>query len=250
MIRPLYTKKITGSFMTLPERGQYRIIWDVYSRMHSHHSSGDNAIKYVDPDGRISTDDEAGTIYCDLNGKVDMKIAANFFLANTNYNTVIAQDSNSGSSVEYNNPKQMFDSMDKISANIDYSTVESFLESLGLATTTASLIADLASAADGGPPALTWASRGVSAAIVVKDVAKGILIGYGSREEAIQAGFDMAVNIIGFAGVPGAGFSLVYTAAKKGAPSIWSMMNQVTNSYLDYMGMGYGIENFSKRVGR
>jgi hypothetical protein len=215
-----------------------------------YHYAGNNPVKYTDPDGRISTDDETGTIYCDLNDKVDMEIAANFFLANINYTTVIAQDSNSGSSVIYNHPKQVFDSLDKISANIDYSTVESFLESLGLSTTAASLIADLASATDQGPPSLTWVSRGVSAVIVVKDAAKGILIGYRSREEAIQAGFDMGVNVIGFAGVPGAGFSLFYTAVKKGAPSIWNIMNQVTNSYLDYVGTSYGIENFSKRVGR
>jgi hypothetical protein len=218
--------------------------------LHVYHYAGNNPIKYTDPDGRLSADDETGTIYCDLNDKEDMKIAANFFLANLNYNSVIAQDPNSGASVTYNSPKQMFDSMERISANIDYSTVESFLESIGISATAASLVADLASATGQGPSVVTWASRGVTATILVKDMFNGITVGYGSQEEAMLAGFDMAVNVIGFAGVPGAGFSLFYTAAKKSAPSIWNMMNQVTNSYLDYLGTGYGLENFSRMVGR
>ena len=219
--------------------------------LHVYHYAGNNPVKYVDPDGKFGVDPDNNIISADLADINDLNAALNSFqvLQHEGYK-VVATDKQTGSSIEYYNYSAMNDGISRMSGELDYSSPEAFLSSLGLMGDIISFTGELLNSAS-TIGAGNIINAGVTAASAINN---GMNWNNYSTEEKTMAGVDFAVNLIGFAGLPGAGVSILYSGAKAAAPSVYQGIRAInqqalkpTYNYLDIIGAPQGFYDILRK---
>ena len=109
---------------------------------HLYHYAGNNPVRYVDPEGAYTIDDENGTIYCDMDDNKDMKAAQKEFSKNQNIFSCIATSSNSASKITFNDSKAMKNIIRKNNFDNMLKAIEDYSSSLSTYTAAGSFLAD------------------------------------------------------------------------------------------------------------
>jgi hypothetical protein len=190
-----------------------------YVNLHVYHYAGNNPVKYMDPNG-MNLEYDGDTIRCELN-RDDLDKARQVLdimdpiNGGNPYKRVIATDKVTGTSVEFYSTSAIHEMSNNMADKFDYSSPEAFLASLGFGGAALGIIGDILDSS-----ALGTAGKIVGAAPAALETVNHIKnwSNYSTAEKGL-AGIDTVVNLGGlFGGLPGAGISIMYSAAKAGAP--------------------------------
>jgi hypothetical protein len=217
-----------------------------YVNLHVYHYAGNNPVKYVDPDGRISFDED--TITCDLTDKLDMLRALTAF--NTMdfengryaYNQVIASDGK-GFSITFNNRKVM---TSIVNSDVDCDALREEFGKAGLTLISGVGLLDVS-------PSLNKSLGNVSA--IASAVSFGMSLETVFDNPNPDTISDLVISGVGFFGAPGAAISIGLTigkgavkATKEMAGATSDFASSVYQTYKkDPMRFLYIMESYSTR---
>ena len=108
---------------------------------HLYHYAANNPVRYTDPDGRLTFDEETKTIIADLNDKEDMMLAGHVFME-YQYDGYVckAVDSKTNQSVTFTRARELYAFMEgtyeQYLENDKFNSDEFFLDLLNLVTAT------------------------------------------------------------------------------------------------------------------
>jgi hypothetical protein len=216
--------------------------------LHVYHYAGNNPVKYTDPDGRFSFDEETGVFTAEYMDNADLVAA---LVSKVQY------DSQYGTSTtmkiyDGNMPVASSNNNEDLSAYISNNvnstggvSVEGVLGNLGLSASAIDSICNLAGIEGKTVSKIATASNLLGGISTVIDIVQAF------KDPSFENKLDIAIDFVGFAGPTGLFLSLSVTGAKLIAPYAAKSTHILENYILDYTAeMQYGIKDFSKMVGR
>ena len=160
-----------------------------------YHYAGNNPIKYIDPTGAYTVDDETKTIYCDINDSVDVHSAYKAFAMLSHldgYKSCVATDSETGSSVTFNSTQAMGQMIEAMRTDDGSVNLASLFSIASDAATVGGVIS---------PKALGNLSKGFSyAGLLIDFVNVGRNLYDKDAYGVVNSGVDVAISVIGIAG--------------------------------------------------
>ncbi len=186
----------------------------------------------MDPDGRFSFDPDNGCINADLNDYKDMPLASTQFVLNEGrgYNKVIATDNETGNTITFNNAESMVDFVSNMTEKMDFESMFSVLADSSSVISIASEVIDNPSVKKVLGPVgnILNLPQTIDSVIAVTD---------NPNFDTIS---DITINIIGYAGVPGAAIGFTLSKAKpaliNGAIGLGKINNALEKYFLNLIG--------------
>ena len=176
-----------------------------------YHYAGNNPIRYSDPTGAYSVDDETKMITANLNDKKDMTAASRaFFVLQDDGYKCRAENSNDGNSITFNNAKGMYafldGNYDQYLKNNDFSFDELFLDIYSVAT-----------ASSPTNSLLGRSNQVITSISAFHDSVKALSnFNNGDIPGGINSTADFVIDVVGYFGFKGACISIGLKYTKKG----------------------------------
>jgi hypothetical protein len=223
--------------------GVYNVI-----NLHVYHYAGNNPLKYTDPDGRFSFDEESGVFSSEYTDNADLVAAlatkVKYDSENGTNTTMKIADGRMPVLSSNNNEDLAAYISNKVNAT-GGTTLEGVLGALGLPTSVIDAFCDVSGIQGNVASKIASGSIIMGIASLVVD---GVTAFNDSNFENVM---NVGIDIVSFAGPAGLFLGLSAKGAMKVAPYAAKGVYGLENSIMDFTAeRSYGIPNFSKMVGR